>query len=73
MRLRPATVLVALSLVALIILPFFVQGTYYHFLGIVVFGVGARKTQVVYKERVVVRDRDPRPVDGSHNIRRDEE
>ena len=28
-----------------------------YFLGICVFGVGARKTQVVYRDRVVVRDR----------------
>lgn len=44
-----------------------------YFLGIVVFGVGARKSQIVYRERVVVRDREPRPVEGSHTIRRDGE
>ena len=44
-----------------------------YFLGIVVFGVGARKSQIVYRERVVVRDSGPRPVDGSHTIRREEE
>ena len=30
-----------------------------YFLGIVVFGVGARKSQTVYRDRVVVRDRGP--------------
>jgi branched-chain amino acid transport system permease protein len=40
MRLRPAIVLVVLAPAALIILPFFVQGTYYRFLGIVVFIYG---------------------------------
>jgi len=41
-----------------------------YFLGIVVFGVGARKTtKVVYRERVVRE----RVVEGSHNIRREEE
>lgn len=43
-----------------------------YFLGIVVFGVGARKSHVVYRERVVVRD-SARPVDGTHRIRRDGE
>ncbi len=28
-----------------------------YFLGIVVFGVGARKTHTVYRERIIVRDR----------------
>jgi ABC-type branched-subunit amino acid transport system ATPase component/ABC-type branched-subunit amino acid transport system permease subunit len=40
MRPRPATVSVALALGALVILPVFVQGTYYRFLGIVVFIYG---------------------------------
>ena len=46
-----------------------------YFLGIVVFGVGARSTQVVYRDRVVRVQvgAGPRPVDGSHTIRRDEE
>jgi len=43
-----------------------------YFLGIFVFGVGARKTHVVYRDRVV-RERDPRPVHGSHTIRREED
>ena len=45
-----------------------------YFLGIVVFGVGARKTKVV-TERIIVRERPDgeRVVDGSHTIRRDEE
>ena len=30
-----------------------------YFLGIVVFGVGARKTHIVYRERVVVRESRP--------------
>ena len=42
-----------------------------YFLGIVVFGVGARKTKVVTR-RIIVRDPGPRPVDGSHTIRREE-
>jgi len=42
-----------------------------YFLGIAVFGVGARKT-VVYRDRVV-RDRGgPRPASGTHKIHRDE-
>ncbi|MGE0179739.1 MAG: hypothetical protein AB7O91_07970 [Sphingomonas sp.] len=41
-----------------------------YFLGIVVFGVGARKsTRVVYRERVVRE----RPVSGSHRVIREEE
>jgi hypothetical protein len=45
-----------------------------YFLGIAVFGVGARKSHVVYRDRVVVRDRGAaRPVDGTHTIRRPEE
>jgi branched-chain amino acid transport system permease protein len=40
MRLRLATLLVELALAALVILPFFVHGTYYRFLGIVVFIYG---------------------------------
>ena len=43
-----------------------------YFLGIVVFGVGARKSTVVYRDRTVERDRTPRPVEGSHTIRREE-
>ena len=39
-----------------------------YFLGIVVIGVGARKTQVVYRDRVVTE----RPATGTHKIRRDE-
>jgi hypothetical protein len=41
-----------------------------YFLGIVVFGVGARKTQVVYRDRIVERER---VVDGSHRIIRPED
>ena len=41
-----------------------------YFLGIVVFGVGARKTQVVYRDRIVERER---VVEGSHTIRRPED
>jgi ABC-type branched-subunit amino acid transport system ATPase component/ABC-type branched-subunit amino acid transport system permease subunit len=37
MKARPATWLVGLGFVALIVLPLFVQGTYYRFLGIIVF------------------------------------
>ena len=41
-----------------------------YFLGIVVFGVGARKTtRTVYRERVIRE----RVVDGSHNVIREEE
>ena len=40
MRLSPGTCLVALGLAALVVLPFFVEGTYYRFLGIVVFIYG---------------------------------
>ena len=40
-----------------------------YFLGIVVFGVGARKSHVVYRDRVVRE----RVVDGTHTIRRPEE
>ena len=45
-----------------------------YFLGIVVFGVGARKSHVVYRDRIV-RERvvDARVVDGTHTIRRPEE
>jgi len=40
-----------------------------YFLGIVVFGVGARKTtRIVYRDRVIRE----RVVEGSHTIRRDE-
>ena len=42
-----------------------------YFLGIVVFGVGARKSQIVYRDRVVERDA-ARPVAGSHTVKRDE-
>ena len=43
-----------------------------YFLGIVVFGVGARKT-VVRRERIVVEPPAPeRPATGSHSIRREE-
>jgi branched-chain amino acid transport system permease protein len=40
MRLRPATVLVCLALVSLVGMPFLVQGTYYRFLGIIIFIYG---------------------------------
>jgi hypothetical protein len=40
-----------------------------YFLGIVVFGVGARKSQIVYRDRVIRE----RVVRGSHNIREVEE
>lgn len=40
-----------------------------YFLGIAVFGVGARKTQVVYRDRVIRE----RIVTGTHKIHRDEE
>jgi branched-chain amino acid transport system ATP-binding protein/branched-chain amino acid transport system permease protein len=40
MRTRPATWLAGLALAALVVLPFFVQGTYYRFLGIIVFIYG---------------------------------
>jgi hypothetical protein len=35
-----------------------------------VFGVGARKTQVVYRDRIVERER---PVEGSHRVIRPED
>ena len=41
-----------------------------YFLGIVVFGVGARKSHVVYRDRIVERER---PVGGSHRIIREDE
>ena len=41
-----------------------------YFLGIVVFGVGARKSQIVYRDRIVERER---VVEGSHTIRRPED
>jgi hypothetical protein len=41
-----------------------------YFLGIVVFGVGARKSHVVYRDRIVERTR---VVDGSHRIIRPED
>jgi branched-chain amino acid transport system ATP-binding protein/branched-chain amino acid transport system permease protein len=40
MSMRPATWLTGLTLAALTVLPFFVQGTYYRFLGIIVFIYG---------------------------------
>ena len=40
-----------------------------YFLGIVVFGVGARKTHVEYRDRVIRE----RVVEGSHTIKREEE
>jgi ABC-type branched-subunit amino acid transport system ATPase component/ABC-type branched-subunit amino acid transport system permease subunit len=40
MRTRPATWLAGSALAALIVLPFFVEGTYYRFLGIIVFIYG---------------------------------
>ena len=40
MRLRPATPLAALALLALVAMPFLVHGTYYRFLGIIVFIYG---------------------------------
>ena len=39
-----------------------------YFLGIVVFGVGARKSHVVYRDRVIRE----RAVEGTHTIHRDE-
>ena len=42
-----------------------------YFLGIVVFGVGARKSHVVYRERVVVRD-GGRVVEGRHRVIRED-
>ena len=41
-----------------------------YFLGIAVFGVGARKSQVVYRDRVIVRDRagGARTVEGTHRV-----
>ena len=44
-----------------------------YFLGIVVFGVGARKSSVVYRDRTIDRDSAPRPVEGTHTVRRPEE
>ena len=44
-----------------------------YFLGIVVFGVGARKTHVVTRERVIRERVVERPASGTHTIRRDEE
>ena len=46
-----------------------------YFLGIVVFGVGARKSHVVYRDRIIERDRvdEARVVDGTHTIRRPED
>ena len=49
------------------------NGGWYDFgyaVGIMVFGVGARKTQVVYRDRVIERER---VVDGSHRIIRPED
>jgi hypothetical protein len=44
-----------------------------YFLGIVVFGVGARKsTRIVYRERVVRETVAERPASGSHKIHREE-
>jgi hypothetical protein len=40
-----------------------------YFLGIVVFGVGARKSHIVYRDRVVRE----RVVDGSHRVIREDE
>jgi branched-chain amino acid transport system permease protein len=40
MSMQPATWLTGLTLAALTVLPFFVQGTYYRFLGIIVFIYG---------------------------------
>jgi hypothetical protein len=46
-----------------------------YFLGIVVFGVGARKTHIVYQGGMLRAQvgAGPRPAAGSHTIRRDEE
>ena len=44
-----------------------------YFLGIVVLGVGARKTRVVYRERVIREPAAERPVGGSHTIHRPED
>jgi len=44
-----------------------------YFLGIAVFGVGARKSHVVYRDRVVRERVVERPVSGSHTIHRPEE
>ena len=41
-----------------------------YFLGIVVFGVGARKSHVVYRDRIIERER---AVDGSHRVIRPED
>ena len=40
-----------------------------YFLGIVVFGVGARKSHVVYRDRVIERER---AIEGTHTIRRED-
>lgn len=44
-----------------------------YFCGIVFFGVGARKTRVVYRERVIRERAAERPVSGSHTIHRPED
>ena len=43
-----------------------------YFLGIVVFGVGARKSTVVYRDRIIERPAAARPIEGTHTIRREE-
>ena len=44
------------------------------FLGIVVFGVGARKTRIVYRDRSRrPQDETMRPAQGTHEVRREEE
>jgi hypothetical protein len=45
-----------------------------YFLGIAVFGIGARKSHIVYRDRIVNVDAGaaPRPAEGSHTIRREE-
>ncbi len=45
-----------------------------YFLGIVVFGVGARKSRVVYRGGILTAEvgGGPRPVEGSHTVRRED-
>jgi hypothetical protein len=44
-----------------------------YFLGIVVFGVGARKTHIVTRDRVIRERVVERPASGSHRVIREEE
>ena len=44
-----------------------------YFLGITVFGVGARKSHIVYRDRVIRERVVERPVTGSHRVIREED